>query len=150
MKPITVSIDIAAPAERVWDRISDIENAARTIPAIRSIEILSETRRGLGTRWRETRVMFGREATETMEITGWRPPHEYVASAASHGSEYRSALRVTPAGAGCRLEFEFSARPVSFAAKVLSFVLAPVMRGAVVKALRADLGAIRAACEAAG
>lgn len=147
MRPIVASVAIAAPQQAVWDRISDIERAAERIPAIRSVEILSAQRSGLGTRWRETRIMFGKEATEVMEITEWRPPAEYVTRARSHGCDYRCTMRARPAGSGCTLEIEFVAIPLTLAAKLLGAVMSPLMRAAVAKALRGDLEAIRASVE---
>ena len=147
VRTITASVSIGAPPEAVWDRITDIERAAEPIPAIRRIEILSTQRRGLGTRWRETRIMFGREATEVMEITEWRPPREYVTCARSHGCDYRSTLRVTPSGDGCILEFEFGATPLTLMARAMGAIMGPLMRGAIAKALQGDLEAIRASCE---
>ena len=149
MTSIAVSVAIAAPQDTVWECITDIERAHERIPAIKRIEILSPQRHGLGLRWRETRIMFGKEATEVMEITQWRPPHEYVTSAQSHGSDYRCTLRVEPAAAGSTLSFHFTATPLTLMAKVMSALMGPLMRGAITKALQGDLNAIKAACEAA-
>ena len=149
MSSVAVSVAIAAPQQDVWDRITDIEHAHERIPAIKRIEILSPQRHGLGLRWRETRIMFGKEATEVMEITQWHPPHEYVTSAQSHGSEYRCTLRVEPTAEGSTLSFHFTATPLTLTAKLVGTLLAPLMRGAITKALQGDLNAIKAACERA-
>ncbi|NBP52637.1 MAG: SRPBCC family protein, partial [Actinobacteria bacterium] len=63
MKPIVLDVEIAASPALVWGVASDVRNAADAVPAIRSIEILDGPAEGLGMRWRETRIMFGREAT---------------------------------------------------------------------------------------
>ncbi|MFM1867892.1 MAG: hypothetical protein RL591_1300, partial [Planctomycetota bacterium] len=113
MTPIECSIQIVAPSKTVWRVVTDIEHAAEHIPAITSIEILPGPRTGKGLRWRESRVMFGRTATETMEIVEWKPPFShasggmYVATATNHGTFYRSEVRVDPSGTGSRLVFTF-------------------------------------------
>ncbi len=147
MTAVSVSVDIAAPQQAVWECITDIERAHERIPAIRRIEILSPQRHGLGLRWRETRIMFGKEATEVMEITQWQPPHEYVTSAQSHGSDYRCTLRVEPTAEGSTLSFHFTATPLTLMAKVMGTLMGPLMRGAIATALQGDLNAIKAACE---
>ena len=147
MTSVTVSVAIAAPQQAVWERITDIEHAHERIPAIKRIEILSPQRHGLGLRWRETRIMFGKEATEVMEITEWRPPHEYVTSAQSHGSDYRCTLRVEPTAEGSTLSFHFTATPLTLMARVMGMLMGPLMRGAIAKALQGDLNAIKASCE---
>ena len=147
MTSVTVSVAIAAPQQAVWERITDIEHAHERIPAIKRIDILSPQRHGLGLRWRETRIMFGKEATEVMEITEWRPPHEYVTSAQSHGSDYRCTLRVEPTAEGSTLSFHFTATPLTLMARVMGMLMGPLMRGAIAKALQGDLNAIKASCE---
>ena len=147
MKPVTAAVEVAAPAERVWAVVTDIGNAQSNIPAIRKVEFLGETRHGLGTRWRETRVMFGREATEDLEITEWRPPREYVVRARNHGCDYCSVVRVHARGAASTLEFEFSARPLTLFAKIMAGLTLPLMGKAIRNALDGDLAALKRRCE---
>ena len=147
MKPVLVTIDIGAPADRVWEVCTDIAHAHETIPAITRIEILGEIQHGLGLRWRETRMMFGKEATEELEIIEWRPPREYVVGANHHGHAYRAVVRVVPSGAGSRLEYEFSAAPLGFAARVLGWIMGPLTKGMLVKALNEEVQAIKTRCE---
>lgn len=69
MTVITVERDIAAPPERVWDIVTDLELTTEVISAITAPERTDAGRGfGVGTAWRETRVMFGREATEAMAV----------------------------------------------------------------------------------
>lgn len=147
MKPIEVHVEIAASPEAVWRVVSDVRNAAATVPAIRAIEVLAGPPEGIGMRWRETRILFGREATEVMEIAEWNPPRSYLAIAESHGARYRSRVTVTPAASGTRLAFTFESQGVTATARILGALLAPFMKGAVRKAFRADLVAIKSHCE---
>ncbi|MBT8402019.1 MAG: SRPBCC family protein, partial [Rhodothermia bacterium] len=64
-----LQIEIAAPVDRVFDTIAHIQNFSRAVPHIVNVEILSETQSGVGTRFRETREMRGREMTTELEIT---------------------------------------------------------------------------------
>ena len=153
MKPVTMSVEIAARPALVWRTITDFADAARIIPAIRSVEILEGPPHGLGMRWRETRVMFGRDATETMEIAEWREPAApgdsgwYLATATNHGCEYRSTMRVDASGVGSRLSFVCDCQTKTFGAKAMATLMLPIMGGMVRKALRADLDAIKSYCE---
>ena len=80
---ISMSELLEAPRSDVFKLFTDIENASDRISGIRKLEVLSEVRSGVGLRWRETRVMFGKEATEEMEITGFDEPESYVVEAES-------------------------------------------------------------------
>lgn len=62
-------IQIAASRERVWRVIADIDGAAERIRGIESIQVLERPASGLvGLKWRETRTLFGKTASEVMWI----------------------------------------------------------------------------------
>jgi len=96
MKPLACQINIAAPSALVWSVVTDIERAAENIPAIKSVEILDGPRTGKGLRWRETRVMFGREATEVMEIAEWKPPTSHLSGERMSQRRRAMALPTAP------------------------------------------------------
>lgn len=147
MKPVVVSVDVHAPADRVFEAVSDMPNAADRVSGITRIEMLSDGPVGAGTRWRETRTMFGREATEEMWITEFDPPNRYVVEARSHGAHYLTPVTVEPVGAGLtRLSMSFGATPETLAAKIMSRIM-PGMRRMVRKCLQQDLDDIKAWCE---
>ena len=140
MPSVIVTRSIAAPPQAVWAAVSDFEHAPQRVSAIKRLEILTPQRPvGAGMRFRETRVMFGREATEEMTITEWNPPHSYCIEARSCGAKYRSEIAVAAAhGGGSTLTMSFEAQPVTFMAKLLS-PLSKLMMGACRKALEKDL-----------
>jgi carbon monoxide dehydrogenase subunit G len=149
MTVITVERDIAASPERVWAIVTDLE---RTAEVIRAITALERTDGGsgfaVGTSWRETRVMFGREATEEMAVSALDEGRSYTVVSDSRGVLYRSVMRVDPAGQGCRLRWEFGAEPKSLSGRLMS-LLGRFFEGSTRKALQADLDDIAAAAEAA-
>ena len=103
-------MDIQAPAEKIWSVITDIDNAADHIGGINKIEILNRPVSGLvGLKWRETRIMFGKEATEVMWITEAETNVAYKTRAESHGAVYLSDFLIEPLGGKCRLSMGFKA-----------------------------------------
>ena len=137
---------IQAPIDRVFDVFSDITRIEERISGITKVDILSETKSGVGTRWRETRVMFGQEATEEMEISAFTLNRSYEVVAASRGAEYHSIYNFTEENGGTRVEMVFSGKALSFMAKLMS-PLAALMSGATRKALEADMDELKAVCE---
>ena len=125
---MSVSQDIAAPIETVFDRAADFPNAASTIEAITKMEMLTEGPIGVGTRFRETRVMFGREATEEMEIVEFDRPRGYRLHAESHGSRYLSGLSFEETAGGTRVTMHFEGTPLTLMAKIMSFMMKPMMK----------------------
>lgn len=141
---VEVSVPIAAPRSVVWQIVTDIEGSTQNIPAVESVELLERPETGLvGLKWRETRTIFGKSATETMWITGAEEGSHYTTEARSHGSIYRTVLRLSDLPEGTRLAMEFSAEPVSTGARVMSFLFGLLIRRAMRGALQRDLEAIR-------
>lgn len=65
---------IAAPAERVLAAMLDVDSYQHWMPNFVAAERLDEGEMGVGSRWRETRKMFGREATEVFQVKALEPP----------------------------------------------------------------------------
>jgi carbon monoxide dehydrogenase subunit G len=146
---VSVSTDIKATPQKVWKVITDIENSKGRIKAIQGIEVL-EPAKGpsiVGLKWRETRTMFGKEATEVMWVTGVEEGKAYDVRAESHGAIYRTRLAVEPLEGGTRLSMSFHGQPVTFGAKLMWALMGFMMKGSMRKALQKDLEDIKAAVE---
>jgi len=111
---------IQAPQQRVWEVVADIAAAADTITSITKIEMLTGPEVGVGTRWKETRVMLRRETTEEMEVTEFEPPLRYVVEAESCGAHFSSEVRCDPIGEDVtRLSMRMRTRPLNLFAKLM-------------------------------
>ncbi|MBL8857327.1 MAG: SRPBCC family protein [Planctomycetes bacterium] len=146
MLKLKCSRQVAAPPARVFQLATDLRNAPGRVKAIKKMEVLTDGPIGKGTRFRETRVMFGKEATEVMEIVTFDPPRGYVVEATSHGCHYRTEFRVTPAGEGTEFEMLFEGRPLTFMARVMGTLMKPLSRMMVKQCLK-DLDDIADAAE---
>ncbi len=120
MREIKLTRTVAAPPQRLWEVVTDLDSVSRHISGISRIERLDGGNGfEVGTRWRETRTMFGREATEEMEVTGLEPGRSYTVEA-----DGRGAL-----------------------ARVLAATIGRLFEGATRKALQRDLDEMAAAAE---
>lgn len=138
---------IDAPPDRVFEVASDFAGAPRRISAITRVEMLTEGPVRVGTRFRETRTMFGREATEEMTVTEFDAGHRYVLGCENHGTRYRSEVRVAPHGEGqSTIVMTFEARPLTMIARVLGVLTKPMVKK-VVQACEKDLDDLKAAVE---
>lgn len=141
---------IAAPPERVFAISTDLRRAPEFIDGIKSTEVLTDGPVGLGTRFRETRVMFGKEATEEMEVVIFEPSSKWALAAESCGCRYHTEMRYIPDGDGTLVEWEMTSEPLGFFAKVISALMTPLMKGTMVKCLTSDLECLEREALAAG
>ncbi len=133
-------IDIKGTKEQIWAVITDIENSKETISGITSIEVLNDPEDTfIGYKWREGRVMFGKEATEVMWITDAVENSFYQTRAESHGAIYISKLIIDDLEDSCRLTMTFEAEPMSFFAKLSGKIFAKMMKKSTEEAFYKDL-----------
>ena len=147
--PIDISQAVDAPAAVVWSLITDIENSPEIISGIDSVERLDEGAGFVvGTRWRETRTMFGKSASEEMTVTSVEPGRSYTTEAQHGKAHYTSALTVEPRGeSACVLSMHFDAEVSGLLNKTLGAVVGKIFEGSTRKLMQQDLADIAAAAE---
>ena len=147
MPTITATLFVQAPVAEVFDAFADVEHAAGRVTGITRTEKLTPGPVGLGTSFRETRKMFGREATETFTFSAFEPHTRYELSAVSCGAEFRTEFLFASEGAGTRVDATLSTRAVSLWAKLFT-PMAYLMRGMLRRCLVQDMDQLRAWIEA--
>ncbi|CAM3136830.1 SRPBCC family protein [Prescottella defluvii] len=108
---VHLSREIDASPEAVWRVLTDIDHTADTLTGVSRIERVAGTGYDVGTRWRETRRMMGKEATEEMWVSEVDPPRRTVVEATSSGTAYRTTFELTGRDGRTDLTMTFSARP---------------------------------------
>lgn len=108
------------------------------VSGVQGVELLTPGPIGAGTRFRETRAMFGRTASEEMTVTEIEAPRRFLLTALNHGTAYRVEHRFEAEGAATRLVLVFEGRPVTLAARLL-MPLGLLFRGSVRRQLEGDL-----------
>lgn len=120
--------EIAAPIERVFAVATDLRNAPGRIRAITKMEVLTDGPVRQGTRFRETRTMFGRPATEEMEITSFDAPRSYTVGCQNHGCRYRTEFGFKKTGNGTEVTMTFTAEPLTLFARIMGTLMKPLAK----------------------
>lgn len=144
MKPIESTRTIAASLDLVFDTVSDIRNFCDAVPHITNIEFLSDQKTGAGTRFRETRLMGGRESTVDLEITELVENECVRMVSDAGGTIWDTLFTVKELASGAELQMAMDIRPY----KLFSKVMSPMIRGMVVKGVESDMDSIKQYCEA--
>lgn len=143
MSQTKVSRLIDAPVDRVFDVIADCSQYAIAVPHILETEILSETSRGVGTRFRETRDMNGRQATTEIEVTESTENEQLRFISDSGGTVWDSLYSFSQEQGQTNLSLVMEARPHTLLARLFN----PLIKGMVQRALEADMDAVKKYCE---
>lgn len=143
MKQFTSQRTIEAGVEEVFDVVAHIENFQKALPHITNVEYLTDQRRGVGTRFRETRMMGKREATTELEVREYEPPNIVRLVSDTGGTVWDTTFRLTGTSAQTVLSMEMDAIPHALMAK-LSL---PMIGRMVAKAIETDMDAVKAYCE---
>ncbi|MXX76309.1 MAG: hypothetical protein F4210_12135 [Holophagales bacterium] len=143
MKPTESSVTINASLETVFRAVSDLGHFAKAVPQIDRIEILSDTAAGVGTRFRETRLVGGRETASELQVAELVEDEKVRYVSDTFGTRWNSTFTVASAGERTRLTMTIEGRPHT----LLSRLAAPLMRFLTERGVVADLTGIKAYAE---
>ncbi len=143
MTRMIVKRTIEAPIELVFDTVADIRQFSKAIPHIIKVEFLSEVQSGIGTRFRETRLMNGKETSTELEVSEYVKNERIRIVADSHGAVWDTVFTVTSDSRYTELTMVMDAS----AYKLLQKVMIPLISGMVKRAVEQDMDAVKAFCE---
>lgn len=138
---------VAAPQGRVFELFTDLPRAAERIQAIKRLELLTPGPLRVGSRFRETRVVLGKEATEEFEVTEFEPSTRYAVSCVSCGVRFGMRFAFRSQTPGTHIAMSVSTEPVTWFAKLMS-PMAGIMLKQCAKGFEADIADLRKYCEA--
>ena len=144
MPTVTVERRISAPADFVFDAISNIENLPNTVAGIKSVQFLTDQRSDVGTRFRETREMGGTEYITELEVVEYQPENRsWRGVADTDGTIWDSVMRVEAHGDQALLIVEMDCRGKTWFKRMLNVLLKGLYRRGLVD----HLDAVKAYCE---
>ena len=147
---LDLSRHVDADPPTVWEVLTDIPQAHRTLSGVLAVEILTPGPYQPGLRWRETRKMFGMKATEEMMVQAAEPPHSTTIVAESGGTEYKTVFTVTPdaeGGSTLRMRFGAHTAHAPAVARVVMAIMGRFAEKSTRKTMEQDLADIAAEAE---
>ena len=136
---------IAAPVEMVFDAIAHVGKFKEVAPHIVKVEILSDIEKGVGSKFRETRVMKGRESSTVLECTEYEENKRVRFVSDEGGTIWDTVFTTEPRDNGTYMTMQMDARPHKFMARRVT----PMIMGMVGKAIEGDMDAVKDYCEGA-
>ncbi len=143
MTRITVTRTIDAPVEAVFKTVADIRQFSKAVPHIVRFEFLSDVKSGAGTRFRETRLMKGKEMTTELEVTEYLENDRVRIVADTHGTVWDTVFAVKPEGGHTALTMTMDAKTDKWIPKIINFLISGMLK----KAVERDMDLVKAFCE---
>ncbi|MYL34846.1 hypothetical protein GLW08_15700 [Pontibacillus yanchengensis] len=111
MTAFSDKVTIAKPKTEVFTFLTSFDNATTIMPNVVKNEILSEGPFGVGTRFRETRLIRGREASSEIEVIEYEPSEKFSVRSELEGlaTLYHYKLQSTETGTEVTFECEINA-----------------------------------------
>ncbi len=134
---------IRAPLEKVFSTVADIRQFSKALPHVVSFEFLSDMEIGVGTRFRETRLMKGKESVTELEVTEYVENDHARMVADSHGTVWDTVFSVKEEEGHTVLTMTMDAR----AYKLMPKLMNPLIKGMITKAVESDMDQVKAYCE---
>lgn len=142
MAGFTMSEWIARPREELFQFITNPNNAPKVIPSVTRMEPLTRGELGVGTRYRETRFMQGKEQQTELEIAAYGPPQLYAMRNVTQGIETVYTYTFTPERNGTQVQLVCEVK-----AKGLRKLLTPIVANILQKEDGDHLQRLKAAIE---
>ncbi|WP_372896002.1 SRPBCC family protein [Stieleria sp.] len=146
MNSIIATRTIQAPLTVVFQAVSDVRNFRKAVPHITDVEFLSEQQHGVGTRFRETRLMKDREQSVELEVAEFVDNDRVRMVSDAGGTIWDTLFSVSQVGEAVELKMQMDIRPHTFLARLMI----PLIRGMVVKGVESDMDAVKSYCESGG
>jgi hypothetical protein len=144
---VEAQVSINGSKAAVWAAITNIADATATIRGIEKIEVVERPATGLvGLKWKETRMLFGKEATVEKWITEAKENEFYTTRAEQDGFVFITINRISGSDGSVTLTGIHETRPQGLAARLKSLPMV-FFKGVIKKAILQDLNDIKAAVE---
>ena len=134
---------IEAPVDVVFQTVAHIEEFQKALPHIVEVEFLTEQHAGVGTRFRETRLMQGKKHVTELEVIEYEPNRLVRLVTDTNGTTWDTTFTVEDRDGITRLELAMDANPHKFTAKLIN----KLIKGFVQHAIDHDLDRVKQYCE---
>lgn len=101
---------ISRSPKDVFDFITASDNAPKVVPSVKSMVKLTEGPVHVGTRYRETRLMNGKEQQAELEVVACDPNQKYAVRNVTEGVEFVYQYTFHPEANGTRVDLVCEAK----------------------------------------
>jgi carbon monoxide dehydrogenase subunit G len=119
---------IAQPPEQVFGFLHDPDRAGQVVPSVIKLEKVTDGPVGVGTRFRETRLVRGDEHETELEVVQYEPPRAYGVRNVTNGIETVYTYRLAPEGGGTQITLQAEVKAGGLKAMMVPVVVSVLKR----------------------
>ena len=140
---IEFDVDVERPVEDVFAYLTDPRRLHEWQPRTTSVEVEGDEPVGVGTRFRETRQILGRDIEQTVEVSEYEPPRRFGLRIVDGPLKVDGAHELEPRGSGTRIHVVAAGEPTGAAR-----LGGPLVKRALERELRGHYGRLKRNLEA--
>lgn len=119
---------INRPPAEVFNFLAEATNAPKIVPSVVRVEKLTEGPVGVGTRYRETRLMNKKGAQAELEVSGYEAPDHYAMRNVTSGIETIYDYRLSAERDGTRVNLVAEVRASGLKKAMVPLVISVLKR----------------------
>lgn len=128
MSTFTLTEHLNRPVAEVFAFATDPQNASRWLGDVTKVEVLTPGPMRVGSQFRETRMMNGKEHSAVIEVTEHAPPNRHAASATMMGVTATYHYTFSPNGEGTRIDMKAEVHGKGMAKLLVPMVLSTMKK----------------------
>ena len=127
--------------EKTWSTLIDLDRYPSRVESYEAIEWLTSEKSGVGAKWKQTRKVYGKSHTQTIEVVEWREPTSFAMTATEAGVIYltRYSLGESKDGETTDVSASFEVQPNNLFSKVFVKLIGKKLLGSTRETLQNDL-----------
>ena len=148
---ISIKQEFKGSIEKTWSKLIDSDLYPSRAKSCEAIEWLTSEKFGVGAKWKQTRWVYGKSHTQTIEAVEWRGPNSFAMTATEARATYltRYSLGESKGGETTEVSASFEVQPNNLFIKVFVKLIGKKFLGSTRETLRNDLSCLANAEEKA-
>ena len=127
--------------EKTWSTLVDLDRYPSRITSYEAIAWLTSEKSGVGAKWKQTRRVYGKSHTQTIEVVEWKEPTSFAMTATEAGATYltRYSLGESKGGETTEVSPPFEVQPNNLFSKVFVKLVGKKLLGSTRETLQNDV-----------
>ena len=138
---ISIKQEFKGSIEKMWSTLIDLDRYPSRVRSYETIEWLTSEKSGVGAKWKQTRRVYGKSHTQTIEVVEWREPTSFAMTAPEAGATYltRYSLGESKDGETTDVSASFEVQPNNLFSKAFVKLIGKKLLGSTRETLQNDL-----------